>query len=56
MNNKIRKITQNEHQPKSKIKGLLFSCTVLSSFFVLSSVASASDIEIYQPERGIKSV
>jgi len=54
MNNKIRKITQNEHQPKSKIKGLLFSCTVLSSFFVLSSVASASDIEIYQPAAGNK--
>lgn len=46
MNNKIRKITQNEHQRKRK--KFFSSCAVFSYFLMFSSVASASDIEIYQ--------
>ena len=47
-NNKMRKLTKRERKQQDKAKGLLLSCTVLSSFLILSSIASASDIEIYQ--------
>ncbi|MEO3356439.1 pilus assembly protein [Acinetobacter haemolyticus] len=47
-NNKIKKLTKRERKQQNRKKGLLFSCAVLSSCFVLSSVASASDIEVYQ--------
>ncbi|MCH7309540.1 pilus assembly protein PilY [Acinetobacter sp. NIPH 1852] len=47
-NNKMKKLTKRECKQKNRTRGLLLSCTVLSSFLVLSSVASASDIEIYQ--------
>lgn len=44
----MRKLTKRERKQQDKAKGLLLSCTVLSSFLILSSIASASDIEIYQ--------
>lgn len=47
-NNKMKKLERYEGQHKNKVKGLLLSCTVLSSLLILSSVSSASDIEIYQ--------
>lgn len=47
-NNKMRKLTKRERKQLSKVKDLLFSCSILSSLFVISSVASASDIEVYQ--------
>ena len=53
-NNKMKKLERYEGQHKNKVKGLLLSCTVLSSLLILSSVASASDIEIYQPAAGNK--
>ncbi|WP_109441039.1 pilus assembly protein [Acinetobacter haemolyticus] len=53
-NNKIKKPTKRERKQQNRKKGLLFSCAVLSSCFVLSSVASASDIEVYQPAVGNK--
>lgn len=53
-NNKMKKLERYESQHKNKVKGLLLSCTVLSSLLILSSVASASDIEIYQPAAGNK--
>ncbi|WP_436862278.1 pilus assembly protein [Acinetobacter haemolyticus] len=53
-NNKIKKLTKRERKQQNRKKGLLFSCAVLSSCFVLSSVASASDIEVYQPAVGNK--
>lgn len=46
-NNKMRKLTKRERKQQNRKKGLLLSCAVLSSCFVLSSVASASDIEVY---------
>lgn len=53
-NKKMKKLERYEGQHKNKVKGLLLSCTVLSSLLILSSVASASDIEIYQPAAGNK--
>lgn len=53
-NNKMKRLERYEGQHKNKVKGLLLSCTVLSSLLILSSVASASDIEIYQPAAGNK--
>ncbi|QER38449.1 pilus assembly protein PilY [Acinetobacter suaedae] len=47
-NNKMRRLTKRERKQQDKAKGLLLSCTVLSSFLIFSSIASASDIEIYQ--------
>ncbi|RPE29885.1 type IV pilus assembly protein PilY1 [Acinetobacter sp. BIGb0102] len=47
-NKKMKKLNRCEEQQKNKVKGLLLSCTVLSSLLILSSVSSASDIEIYQ--------
>ncbi|WP_151837769.1 MULTISPECIES: PilC/PilY family type IV pilus protein [unclassified Acinetobacter] len=52
-NNKIKKLTQCNQQ-KNKMKCLWLGSSVLSSLLVLSSVASASDIEIYQPAAGNK--
>lgn len=53
-NKKMKKLNRCEEQQKNKVKGLLLSCTVLSSLLILSSVTSASDIEIYQPAAGNK--
>ncbi|ENU93105.1 hypothetical protein F971_01145 [Acinetobacter vivianii] len=53
-NKKMKKLNRCEEQQKNKVKGLLLSCTVLSSLLILSSVSSASDIEIYQPAAGNK--
>lgn len=53
-NKKMKKLNKCEEQQKNKVKGLLLSCTVLSSLLILSSVTSASDIEIYQPAAGNK--
>jgi type IV pilus assembly protein PilY1 len=55
MNNKnMKKLQRHDRQQKNKVKGLLLSCTILSSLLILSSVTSASDIEIYQPAAGNK--
>ncbi|EKU53379.1 PilC beta-propeller domain protein [Acinetobacter sp. WC-323] len=48
MNNKNRNLTECECKPQKKIRGLISDCTIISSFFIISSVAWASDIEIYQ--------
>lgn len=48
MNNKNRNLTKCECKPQKKIRGLISDCTIISSFFIISSVAWASDIEIYQ--------
>ncbi|MBJ8483062.1 pilus assembly protein [Acinetobacter vivianii] len=53
-NKKMKKLNRCEEQQKNKVKGLLLGCTVLSSLLILSSVTSASDIEIYQPAAGNK--
>ncbi|USA52346.1 PilC/PilY family type IV pilus protein [Acinetobacter sp. C32I] len=53
-NNKIKNQTKYEHQHNSKTTALWLGCSIVSSFLVLSSVASASDIEIYQPAAGNK--
>ncbi|MCU4378598.1 pilus assembly protein [Acinetobacter haemolyticus] len=47
-NNKMKKSIKRKPNQSNKMKGLLMSCSVLAGFFVLSSVASASDIEIYR--------
>lgn len=49
-NNKLRKLTKRERK-QNRVKGLLFSWSILSSLFVVSSVASASDIEVYHQSK-----
>lgn len=53
-NNKIKKQFKHEHPQEHRTKALLLSCTIASSFLIFSSVATASDIEIYQPAAGNK--
>ncbi|OBY74289.1 PilC/PilY family type IV pilus protein [Acinetobacter gyllenbergii] len=53
-NNKMKTRIKNQSSTELKIKSLLACCSVLSSSLVLSSVASASDIEVYQPADGNK--
>ncbi|NIE96592.1 pilus assembly protein PilY [Acinetobacter sp. Tr-809] len=47
-NNKMKRLTKHEHKQQYIKKGLWLSCTLSVSLFVLSPIASASDIEIYQ--------
>ncbi|PKF36743.1 PilC/PilY family type IV pilus protein [Acinetobacter proteolyticus] len=53
-NNKIKELTEYGYLQKNRIKTLLLGCSIVSSFLIFSSVASASDIEIYQPAAGNK--
>ncbi|USA46862.1 PilC/PilY family type IV pilus protein [Acinetobacter sp. C26M] len=53
-NNKIKSQIKHDHPKEKRTKALLLGCTIASSFLILSSVASASDIEIYQPAVGNK--
>jgi len=53
-NNKMKTRIKNQSSKELKIKSLLACCSVLSSSLVLTSVASASDIEVYQPADGNK--
>ncbi|ENV10338.1 hypothetical protein F966_01517 [Acinetobacter higginsii] len=53
-NNKIKNQIKYEHQQENKTRALLLGCTIATSFLIFSSVATASDIEIYQPAAGNK--
>lgn len=53
-NNKIKELNIDGYLQKNRTKALLLGCSMVSSFLIFSSVASASDIEIYQPAAGNK--